>query len=252
MRKKAFRFRRVGLALSGGAVRGLAHIGVLKALTEANIKPEFLAGTSVGSIVGAAVASGMTWKDIANMARSIFWPALLNAEGLERFCERYLPKTFDQLSLPFVAVAASIPSKQIIPIQDGNLATAISASCAMRFFRRPVVRDGYRLKDGGLVSVLPAFQCRELGAETIIGSDVWELSSILRRFGLDPIQSPGNRIYPSHYRFALENTDLLIQPSIPVTGYVPGRAAVDRMIEIGEEAAKKVLNRIEDLEQFAS
>jgi NTE family protein len=66
--------RRVGLALSGGSVRGIAHIGVIKALSEAGIRPHIVAGTSVGSLVGAGLASGMTWQDLAQMAREVFWP----------------------------------------------------------------------------------------------------------------------------------------------------------------------------------
>ena len=75
--------KRVGLALSGGAVRGLAHIGVIKALDELGVKPAVVAGTSVGSIIGAALGAGMDWREIANMARSIFWPRLLHGKTLE-------------------------------------------------------------------------------------------------------------------------------------------------------------------------
>ena len=73
----------MGLALSGGAVRGLAHIGVIKALDEIGIKPRVVAGTSVGSIIGAALAAGKDWREIADMARTIFWPSLLRGQTLE-------------------------------------------------------------------------------------------------------------------------------------------------------------------------
>ncbi len=66
--------RKIGLALSGGSVRGIAHIGVLKALSEAGIQPAIIAGTSVGSLVGAAIAAGLKWPDILKMAREVFWP----------------------------------------------------------------------------------------------------------------------------------------------------------------------------------
>jgi hypothetical protein len=67
---------------------------------------------------------------------------------------------------------------------------------------------------------------------------------VLRRIGCDPSHPISGRIYPSHYREALDNTDLFIQPSIPVTGYVPGRAAVERMIAVGEQAARSALARL--------
>ncbi|MEW6208554.1 MAG: patatin-like phospholipase family protein [Acidobacteriota bacterium] len=238
--------RRIGLALSGGSVRGIAHIGVIKALAEAGIQPHFIAGTSAGSIIGAALAAGMNWQEIARMARSVFWPALLNGQRLERFCAEHLPEDFAQLRLPFVAVATSLPSKRPVTLYEGRLAIAISASCAMRVIRRSVLHKGQRLKDGGIACVLPAVACREMGAEFVIASDVWELSSILRAAGFHTAHPRGERIYPSHYRVAVRHSDLLITPSMPKSGYLPGARAVDLMIEAGERAAHKALARLSD------
>jgi NTE family protein len=228
--------RRIGLALSGGSVRGLAHIGVIKALAQLGIRPAIVAGTSAGSIIGAGVAAGLEWQEIASMARAVFWPSLLHGDRLERYCEKHFPETFAHLSLPFAALATAMPSKQVITITEGHLASAISASCALRVIRRPVVRTGQRLKDGGIACVLPALACRELGAEFVISSDVWELSSLLRGVGLHPTTPLGQNFYPAHYLSALQRTDLLIQPAIPTAGYVPGAAAVERLITAGERA----------------
>jgi NTE family protein len=236
--------KRVGLALSGGAVRGLAHIGVIKALNEANIKPTVIAGTSAGSIIGAAYAAGMSWRDMADMARSIFWPRLLNRSRLEQFCSEYLPQTFEQLEHPFAAVATAAPTNEPVTLTGGPLPSAISASCALRLLRRPVMRDGLRLKDGGFSCVLPTRACRELGAEFVIASDVWEWSSLMRSLGRSPNGQWASRAYPSHYRFALSHTDIHIHPEIPATGYVPGPAAVDRMIAVGESATLKALESL--------
>jgi NTE family protein len=234
----------VGLALSGGSVRGLAHIGVIKALAEAGIRPAVIAGTSAGSLIGAALAAGMDWADLADMARAVFWPSLLIGKRLEHFCARHLPETFDALKLPFAAIVTRLPSKQAVTITDGPLASAISASCAMRVVRRPVRRDGVLLKDGGIACVLPTIACRELGAETVIASDVWELSSLLRAAGLHPTHPRGERIYPSHYRQAVRHADLLIHPSIPTAGYLPSERAVHKMIAAGELAARRSLTRM--------
>ncbi|HLN97541.1 MAG TPA: patatin-like phospholipase family protein [Pyrinomonadaceae bacterium] len=237
--------KRIGLALSGGAVRGLAHIGVIKALHESGIKPEAVAGTSVGSIIGAAIAAGMDWRDMADMARSIFWPRLLHGKTLERFSAEYLPPTFEHLKTRFAAVATVVPSNKPHTISSGPLASAISASCALRLFRRPVSRDGMQLKDGGFSCVLPSVVCRELKAEVVIGSDVWEWSSIMRSLGCSPVQQRWSaQAYPSHYRLALAHTDIHIHPQIPSTGYVPGAAAVDRMIAVGERAAYVALESL--------
>ena len=239
--------KRVGLALSGGAVRGLAHIGVIKALHEAGIKPTVIAGTSVGSIIGAALAAGMGLREMADMARSVFWPRLLHGKMLERFCSEYLPESFERLQLPFAAVATALPTNNAITITSGPLPSAISASCALRVLRRPVVRNGLRLKDGGFSCVLPTRACRELGAEFVIASDVWEWSSLMRSLGYSPYdQRRTSRAYPSHYRFALSHTDIHIHPQIPANGYVPSAIAVDRMIAVGECATYQALESLSD------
>lgn len=233
------RSRRIGLALSGGSVRGLAHIGVIKALAELGIRPAIVVGTSAGSLIGASVAAGLEWHEIAAMARSVFWPSLLHGARLEDFCAQHLPETFAHLFLPFAAVATALPTKRAVTITEGHLASAISASCALRVIRRPVERAGERLKDGGIACVLPALACREMGAEMVISSDVWELSALLRGMGLHHTQERAP--YPAHYRIAVRHTDLLIQPSIPSAGYVPGAAAVERMIAAGEQAVHQAL-----------
>lgn len=226
-------------------MRGLAHIGVIKALGEVGIKPAVVAGTSVGSIIGAALASGMNWREMADMAKSIFWPGLLHGKTLERFSADYLPPRFEDLETPFAAVATVLPANKPLTMTSGPLPSAISASCALRLLRRPVVREGLHLKDGGFSCVLPTHVCHELDAEVVIASDVWEWSSLMRSFRCSPFdQRWTTRAYPSHYRFALTHTDVHIHPEIPATGYVPGAAAVSRMIAVGERAAYRALESL--------
>ena len=234
---------RVGLALSGGSVRGLAHIGVYKVLTEAGIRPSFIAGASAGSVIGAGIAAGMRWQDLTELARAVFWPKLLHGRTLEKFCARHLPQRFSDLRLPFAAVATLLPNKHAVPITTGPLASAINASCAMRVIRGRVYRNGQVLKDGGITCVLPADVCRQMGAEFVIGSDVWELSSILRGVGVPATHSKAHRLYPAHYRNSLHHTDLLIHPQVPWAGYWPGDSGIERMIAAGEQAARRALDR---------
>lgn len=237
-----FKSKRVGLALSGGAVRGLAHIGVIKALHEQGIKPAVVSGTSVGSIIGAALSSGHDWRAIADLARSVFWPRLLHGKTLERFSVRHLPESFAELKTPFAAVTTIVPAGTAFTITSGPLSSAISASCALRVLRRPVKREGLHLKDGGFSCVLPTQACRELGADFVIASDVWEWSSMLRSLGCSPSKTA--RFYPTHYQSALVHTDLHIHPEIPITGYVPGPTAVDRLIAVGERATVRMLEKL--------
>ncbi|HMV99123.1 MAG TPA: patatin-like phospholipase family protein [Acidobacteriota bacterium] len=234
---------RIGLALSGGAVRGLAHIGVLKVLAEFGIHPEIIVGTSVGSLIGAAFAAGKNWQGIAEMATSVFWPNLLNSNLLEQFCDSHLPATFADLAHPFAAVVTSIVDHQTVVIREGRLATAINASCALPYVRRPVVRDGKLFEDGGTTCVLPSEICRQFGADFVIASDVWGYGWCLRVVGLDPVTS---QVFPEHYRRALQSTDILIQPPIPVVGYLPGRQAVQAMVSEGETAARQALLALQE------
>jgi NTE family protein len=234
---------KVGLALSGGSVRGLAHIGVYKALTEAGIFPSVIAGASAGSVVGAGIAAGMSWQDLTELARAIFWPKLLHGNTLERFCTRHLPQRFCDLRLPFAAIATAVPARKAVPLTTGRLASALNASCAMRVIRGRVHRDGQAFKDGGIACVLPADICRHMGAEFVIASDVWEVSSILRSAGLPATHPKAQHVYPEHYRSSLQNTNLLIHPYIPWAGYWPGDFGIDRMIAAGEQATHRALER---------
>lgn len=233
--------RRVGLALSGGAVRGIAHIGVLKALEENGIQPTVVAGTSAGSIIGAAIASGMHWRELTQMAYDVFWPSLLHGPSLERFCLRQFPLTFADLPLPFAAVATSLPARKTVIFTSGRLAPAINASCCVRVVRRPVRFNGEKLKDGGISCVLPSIECRQLGADFVVGSDVWELSALLRGFGLAHTGPRTQYVYPDHYIRAVRNTDLLIIPKIPMSRYWPNRVSIDRLIAAGEKATRDAL-----------
>src|SRR6516165_5817104 len=90
----------LGLALSGGGFRGLAHIGVLRTLERYGLQPDFVAGTSAGSLIGALYASGKDSYEIESVARAIFWPGLLRTQGIKGFARKYLPRTFAELELP--------------------------------------------------------------------------------------------------------------------------------------------------------
>jgi NTE family protein len=234
-----FKHRKIGLALSGGSVRGIAHIGVIKALSELGIRPTVVAGTSVGSLVGAAVAAGMEWPEILRMARDVFWPNLLNGKRLEKFCAQHLPEDFADLRLPFAAIATSVPDRRTVVLTSGKLAPAISASCAIRVIRRPVSLGEDRLKDGGMSCVLPSVISRQMGAELVIASDVWEMSALLRGVGVGASHVHASRVYPQQYLRAVLNTSVLVQTSVPLMGYLPGRESIDRLVAAGEAATHR-------------
>ena len=175
----------VGLALSGGAARGLAHAGVLRALVENNIPVNCIAGTSAGSIVGGAFAAGMPVEQIADLGRNMRWRdigrvtmsrlGVQSNERLEQYLRAHLPiSRFEDLPIPFAAVATELKTGAAVILRDaGDLAFAIRASCAIPGWYVPVAdSEGRQLVDGGLVAVIPATVTRSLGADIVIAVDV--------------------------------------------------------------------------------
>ena len=176
---------RIGLALSGGAARGIAHIGVLKALLEHEIPIDCIAGTSVGSLVGGALASGMPFSEIEEFGRTIGWRGIgrmtmsrlgvQSNDRLEEYLRTHLPVTrFEDLPIPFAAVATDLSSGDAVVMRDeGDLPFAIRASCAIPGWYVPVTDEhGRQLVDGGLVANIPSVEARALGADLVIAVDV--------------------------------------------------------------------------------
>jgi NTE family protein len=175
----------VGLALSGGAARGMAHVGVLRALTENGIPIDCIAGTSAGSLVGGAFAAGLPVEQIAEFGRKLRWRdigrvtmsrlGVQNNERLEQYLRERLPITkFEELPIPFAAVATELKTGNAVVMRDkGDVPFAIRASCTIPGWYVPVVdEEGRQLVDGGLVAVVPSTVTRSLGADIVIAVDV--------------------------------------------------------------------------------
>ena len=174
----------IGLALSGGAARGIAHAGVLEVLAAEGIPVSAVAGTSAGAIVGALFAAGVPPGEIARIALETGWldlfrpqlprAGILPGEGLERFLERMLPaRTFEELRLPFAAVATDLETGRRVDITAGPLARAVLASCSLPVLLEPVKSGGRLLVDGGVSSQIPVRAAREtLGAARVVAVDV--------------------------------------------------------------------------------
>lgn len=176
---------RIGLALSGGAARGIAHVGVLQALAEYEVPIDYIAGTSAGSIVGGALASGMSLAEIETLGRTLRWRDLgrmtmsrlgvQSNERLENYMRELLPVTrFEDLTIPLAVVATDLKSGTAVVMRDkGDVPFAIRASCAIPGWYVPVIdREGRQLVDGGLVASLPTAVARAMGADLVIAVDV--------------------------------------------------------------------------------
>jgi NTE family protein len=176
---------RLGLALSGGAARGMAHVGVLRAFEENSIPIDFISGTSAGALVGGVYAAGMTVDDAETIGRGLHWRDVgrltLSRLGvqsnarMEDLLRARLPVTrFEDLRIPFAAVATDLNSGEaVVMSESGDLPFAIRASCCVPGWYIPVTDpDGRQLVDGGLVANIPVTQARDLGADLVVAVDV--------------------------------------------------------------------------------
>ena len=181
--KPASTGRRVGIAFGGGSLHGMAHVGVLKALTEKGLRFQFIAGTSAGSIVGVLAAAQMPYGEIHEVASQVEWPGLMaiswSGKGLLRHTKlRSLidaalgNRRLEQLPIPFGAIATDIATGERILLRRGPAGTAVSASCSIPVMFEPVKIDGRNMVDGGLTEPVPVIAVREMGADIVIGVDV--------------------------------------------------------------------------------
>lgn len=174
----------VGLTLGGGAVRGAAHLGVLSVLEREHVPIGVVTGTSVGALVGAGVAAGISSADMmaafskASWARIVLptWTSklsLLQTDPLGALMERVTNAlTFDDLGLPFAAVACDLLTGSAVAMTSGSLREALMASSAIPGLFEPIVREGAMLVDGGLVDNLPVDAATDLGADYVIAVDI--------------------------------------------------------------------------------
>lgn len=175
---------KLGLALGSGSARGWAHIGVIRALEEAGIRPDVLCGCSIGALVGAAYAdgdlaaletwvTGLTWQDVVGLLDVSFAGGLLKGDKLMGFFEKhFVDKDIAALPLPFGCIATELATGREIWLRDGSVAAAVRASIALPGLLAPISRDGQLLVDGGLVNPVPVSLCRALGADIVIAVDL--------------------------------------------------------------------------------
>lgn len=283
----------VGLVLSGGGAKGLAHIGALKVLEEAGVQVDYIGGTSMGAIVGALYAAGYSAQQLDSIFERTNFDFLIQDElprsartfYEKRDAEKYvltLPfdnfeisfpsglsrgqnvynfisrltlhladKTdFQQLHIPFFAVATDVETGEEVVLDSGHLPQAVLASSAIPTVFSPVLVNGRLLTDGGVVNNFPVEEMRRRGANFIIGVDVQdslvgreELFSVL-----EILTQINNMRTVKDMESKVEQTDLYIAPSIKpysVMSFDRGR----QIISSGEEAAQ---NHRKELEEIAS
>jgi NTE family protein len=175
---------KIGLALGSGAARGLAHIGVMKILEKNNIPIDFIAGSSIGALVGGLYVSGlsiekierlaldMTNRDMFSLVDPYFLPTkngLIKGERIKVFIDNQIRvKNIEDCRIPFSATATDIKTGEIVVLDKGNLVDAIRASISMPLVFQPVEMDGKILVDGGVAASVPVEIVKKMGADIVI------------------------------------------------------------------------------------
>lgn len=245
--------KRVGLALGGGAVRGFAHIGVIQVLLREGIPIDFVAGTSVGSIIGAAFCMGMSLDEIVSLSKKINWLRIVRphwgTDGLVSFRgirtlidDLFDTPTFENMKIPFSVVTTDIDADEGVVISEGFVAPAVEASCSVCGVVAPVELNGRRLADGIFVNAVPVSVVQALGAEYVIGVDVFK-PLIRPRGGFLSHLVNAFEIVLRHAGGGIESADCLIAPDIGGFTYMRF-AKREALIELGGLAAESKLMEI--------
>jgi NTE family protein len=225
---------RIGLALGGGAARGFAHIGVIKALEAQGIVPDIVVGTSAGSVVGALYASGYTGfalqkialemdeATISDWALPLFSksPGVLKGEALQNYVNKAVRGVpIEKLKIPFGAVATDLKNGQPILFRRGNTGMAVRASSAVPSVFQPVSIGGHTYVDGGLVAPVPVRFAREMGAEFIIAVNISsQAEGQATASSLDVLMQTANIMGQRLNHFELKDADVVITPALGTMG----------------------------------
>jgi NTE family protein len=249
----------LGLALGGGFARGFAHLGVLQVLQEHHIGVSHIAGSSVGSILGAAYASGAPLERIIEACRTLRFRhiarwrvsrlGLASNERLGKLIERVFGSgQFEDLGIPLAVVATDLSSGEPVVFTQGNLDDAIRASCAFPGLFEPVEIGTRWFADGGLVAPVPTQAARSMGAQTVIGVCVGLEDG--HRGTPTNIFQVVSRAVGAAQKHQLElwerQADLVLRPDVQSLAW-DDFARADEAIEAGVTAARRALPRIEKL-----
>ncbi|MDP2109811.1 MAG: patatin-like phospholipase family protein [Thiobacillus sp.] len=243
---------RIALALGGGAARGFAHIGVIKALEAQGIVPDIVVGTSAGSVVGALYASGMSGFELQKVALQmeesmvVDWTlpnrGVLKGEALQDFINRNVKNlTIQKMHRPLGVVATDLQSGDLMLFRRGDTGMAVRASSAVPGMFQPVEISGRDYVDGGLTSPVPAQSARAMGADFVIAVDI---SNVTRRDKLagtlDVLLQTFAIMGHTISRHELEDADVVIRPK---TAAVSSTDFEGRHLAImeGEKAAAAIM-----------
>ena len=248
----------LGIALGGGFARGLAHVGVLKVLEEENIKIDYMAGTSVGSVIGAAYCSGISAKELEEISGLVrfkdFARWTLSRYGfctndrMEHFLTRVVRcKNFEELKTPLAVAATDFENGDPVVFREGCILDPVRASCAYPGMFLPVKLNGRMLVDGMLGYAVPTTPLRHMGADRVIGvylSAHWVNMKGPRHL-FDVIGQCFSIAQAAMSESWKRDADLVIEPNVDGFAY-DDFARAPELIKAGEVAMRAILPQVKE------
>ena len=255
---KLKKYRKIGLALGGGGARGFALIGAVRAFEEANIKFDYISGTSIGSVIGAMLAFGVTSQEMQDIATKIrvkdirknvipFMPS--STENIEKIITQTVGDiNIEDLKTPFCAVAVDMISGNEVDITKGRLCKALAGSCAVPTVFNAVEFEDKLLFDGGLQNTIPADVLRKLGCDAVVSIDI----NSTRGNGTDSkkyfdlLMASVRVMMKSNAIKGYLNSDIIVKPDLKRFSASKTTGMLE-MIEEGYNATKKMIPEIKNM-----
>jgi len=246
---------KIGVALGGGFARGMAHIGVLKVLQEEGVPIDYVAGTSVGAVIGAAFCSGVSARELSEIGAIIRFSdfarytisrfGLCTNDRLAALLSRILKvRTFEELKIPLAVTATEFVTGDSVVFTSGTLIDRVRASCAYPGVFKPVMVDGKLMVDGLLAHSVPAIPLKKMGADKVISvyfSAHWVKAN--PRHVLDIIGQCFSIAQANMSGAWRAQTDCLLEPEVDAFGFDEfGKTA--QLVTQGERAAMAALPEI--------
>ncbi len=247
--------QKLGLALSGGATRGLAHIGVLQAFEESGLRPDYLSGTSIGAFAAALYAfgvpvpeirrigQGMTPVRVSTLKLSRF--ALFSNEELGKLVLSAIGKArIEDAPIPLAIIATDISSGEKVVLRKGEVAPAVMASSAVAGIYLPIRVDGKMLMDGGIIEDVPVSPLRPMGAGVVVAVNL----SAERKYRvpediIDVLLNAFDIAIDENTKEQVKNADLVIEPRLSLFRRMDVKQ-IDELIAEGRRAALEAIPRI--------
>jgi NTE family protein len=253
---------KIGLALGSGAARGLAHIGVLKVLERNNITVDYIAGSSIGAVIGALysvtrnigqmekIVMSADWRLFLSLLDPISSRGLLRGTKIKKFLADFIGNAgFKDLKIPMVIVATDIQTGNAVFLNKGDLGEAMMASSAIPLIFQPLKIDGRILIDGGLSAPLPIAPLKKMGADKIIAVNLDGDFFTRRKEKMSAGELAWHTINILRYNLAERDSEMADVVVMPEVGDIWGHEFLNgkKAIAAGEKAAQKVLSEIKKL-----